>query len=952
MPSETEMDHAGLARRLAEADETERAPLLEQHASLADAALGYALKTFYLDSYLSDPAQAIGASKALTLLAQQTNNQEIVALAAWIGGMAALQLEGLPEQAVPQIEEAATLFDAVGKSEMSALTRVSKVHALAILGRYDEAIEAGLEAHELLLAEGDALTAGKVEQNLGNLYHRREQYHDSERFYRLARTHFSELGDRGLIAAANNGLANILTVQHQFQAAMALFEEGLTLSTQAGTEVIQAIIECNLGVLALSQGRYDRALDLLEKSRRHYALLEMPHDSAIAEQELADAYLELNLAPEAAATYTRVVPLFAELGMRAEQARALAYHGRALLALEQLDEAETKLAAARELYRAEGNEVGAAIVTFTEAQVHYARGDYAAAATAAAAAEGPFAEAGAVGRRLAAQWLRGEATRLLGQIAEAEALLQSVLREAEAQGVPPIVQRCYTSLGQVAATLGDGELAKSRFKQAVGILEAMRAPLPAEEFRTAFVTDKLTPYTELVRLYLAEGGPQGVVEALDYVERARSRALADMMAGALQVRPATEDPFEADLLARLDSLREELNWFYSQINRPPDSDSSRGPTMMAHLQEEVRAREESVQEITRQLQQRNPAIAEQAEPPELAPLQRLLGETTALVEYWSLDGDLLAFLVTGDSVEVVRDLGREEEAEAALTQFRFQMDAMRYGAERLRPHLGQLLERAQHYLGTLYDLLLRPIEARLGTRRLVVVPHRSLHYVPFHALYDGTSYVIERRELSYAPSATILRRCLDKPRRALHRALLLGVPDEQTPRVRDEVQALAPLFPETLALLDDEATVGALRDHAPTADLLHLACHGLFRPDNPLFSALHLADGWLTVRDVYSLDLHCELVTLSACETGVSAVAPGDELLGLARGFFSVGTPSLLVSLWTVDDAATASLMSTFYARLRAGERPAAALRHAQRTLLAEQPHPFFWSPFILLGRW
>jgi CHAT domain-containing protein len=84
----------------------------------------------------------------------------------------------------------------------------------------------------------------------------------------------------------------------------------------------------------------------------------------------------------------------------------------------------------------------------------------------------------------------------------------------------------------------------------------------------------------------------------------------------------------------------------------------------------------------------------------------------------------------------------------------------------------------------------------------------------------------------------------------------------------------------------------------------------------------------------------------------MSAVAPGNELIGLARGFFSAGAPSLLMSLWTVDDEATANLMTDFYRRLCSGESAATALRHAQLELMKEQPHPFFWSPFVLFGRW
>jgi CHAT domain-containing protein len=135
--------------------------------------------------------------------------------------------------------------------------------------------------------------------------------------------------------------------------------------------------------------------------------------------------------------------------------------------------------------------------------------------------------------------------------------------------------------------------------------------------------------------------------------------------------------------------------------------------------------------------------------------------------------------------------------------------------------------------------------------------------------------------------------------------------------------------------------------------VLHLASHGNFRLDNALFSSLQLSDGWLTVRDIYQLDLrHCDLVTLSACETGVNALAPGDEWIGLARGFFSAGAPSLLVSQWVVDDDATAKLMIDFYSHLRAGAGPAAALRSAQCKLLKEKPHPYFWAPFVILGRW
>jgi CHAT domain-containing protein len=182
--------------------------------------------------------------------------------------------------------------------------------------------------------------------------------------------------------------------------------------------------------------------------------------------------------------------------------------------------------------------------------------------------------------------------------------------------------------------------------------------------------------------------------------------------------------------------------------------------------------------------------------------------------------------------------------------------------------------------------------------------------------------------------------------------VLLGVADAQIPGVHQELDALNHAFPEVRTLLDEAATTGELRQNSSRCDVLHLACHAQFRSDNPLFSSLRLADGWFTVRDAYSLKLNCGLVTLSGCDTGMNAIAPGEELMGLARGFFSAGTPSVMLSLWTVDDEATTELMEAFYRELARTKSPAGSLRAAQRELLKQRPHPFFWSPFVVVGRW
>src|SRR5262249_2428664 len=249
---------------------------------------------------------------------------------------------------------------------------------------------------------------------------------------------------------------------------------------------------------------------------------------------------------------------------------------------------------------------------------------------------------------LRGRWLHAEAIRMLGNEHEARTLLESTLSEAGRRSAPQVAQRCHTSLGMLAEAAGDFEGAEAAFQRAIALIEELRAPLPAEEFRTAFVADKLTPYAAMVRLCLASA-PRAA-EALGYVERARARALVGMVGGALGFRPGPRDPFEAELLGRLAELQEELNWFYSQINRPPDGDAPRSAAAMEDLYAAAREREAQVLEITRQIQQRSlalPAGEQDAVPPSLPPpphaqsldiaqLHGDLGAAPALVEDISL----------------------------------------------------------------------------------------------------------------------------------------------------------------------------------------------------------------------------------------------------------------------------------------------------------------------------
>jgi CHAT domain-containing protein len=178
--------------------------------------------------------------------------------------------------------------------------------------------------------------------------------------------------------------------------------------------------------------------------------------------------------------------------------------------------------------------------------------------------------------------------------------------------------------------------------------------------------------------------------------------------------------------------------------------------------------------------------------------------------------------------------------------------------------------------------------------------------------------------------------------------------DGLLPGALAEGETVAELF-GGVNLFEAAATVASVRQHVRTAEVVHVAAHGQARPDAPLFSHLRLEDGQLTALDCLDLQLDCELVTLSACETGHAVVAAGDEPIGLTRSLLYAGARSVIQSLWRVDDDATRQLMSDMYVRLRDGAGRGEALRAAQRVFLTNtngRGHPAFWASFSLVGDW
>jgi tetratricopeptide (TPR) repeat protein len=322
-----------------------------------------------------------------------------------------------------------------------------------------------------------------------------------------------------------------------------------------------AEIEASMGNLALFRGRYADAIRLLEASRQKYEKLDMPHQTAVAELEIADIYAELNLNFEAAAVYQRLIPTLHRLKMRAEEARARGNFGRTLIATENLSGARTELRRAAELYERERNPTAAAAARLKLASLELSQGNYDGALAIANDSAAALNTTENIRLRLSAEWLRGEILSKMRRFENAEKILNDALKKSRKFELPAVTQSALNSLGVIARETGKIRRAESLFESAIDAAESARAPLPGEEFRMAFFAKSLEPYENLIQLHLASGDLE---RALLSVERARSRSLLE------SITSSKPDP----MVTGTAKSRDELNWLYGRLARAEDDAES------------------------------------------------------------------------------------------------------------------------------------------------------------------------------------------------------------------------------------------------------------------------------------------------------------------------------------------------------------------------------------------
>jgi CHAT domain-containing protein/Tfp pilus assembly protein PilF len=691
----------------------------------------------------------------------------------------------------------------------------------------------------------------------------------------------------------------------QYNQARTIYEEaGLNAEPSFKQELIEALgdlgtLQMRLGDAASAEKDFRRAIEMSEAIKH-------PRGVTVNLISLGDLQLRQRRFSDAIALYNQALSRATEVNDKAHVAVAKIQLAHAYRNLKRFDEAEQQARQARDTART------------TQARPLEAEALYSLAEALRTA---------------------GRNKDALSSFSEGDAIVRGTAN-------PELIWRFAFGRGQSLEALNRNEEALPPYQKAIQTIESVRNELREERFRAGYIEDKYQVYVTLVQLLLKLERPE---EAFVVAERLRARSYLDLLRrGPAPIRNETQRKKESTLQSRIRELQKGLE----NESAKPQPDQKRQKLEL--FSKELAAAEQEYENFLDDLSSSEPDYTAVAS---LKVLERKeisarLPNDTALVQYVVGQNNLVFFVVTADRLHAKVVSSKNADLNSRIETLR---------ALLLRNKTNEWKLPAE----SLYQILIDPLEDEgwlRGVKKLYVVPHGILHYLPFAVLHHRNGFLIDNYVIAYLPAAAALLPGGNGV--GLSRSMLAMAPSNtRLQYTQPESRAVAGYFPRQHKLLvGTQATEGSFKRLANKFDVIHLATHGYFNKSNPLLSGLVLEkdegnDGRLEVHEVMGLRLKANLVTLSACDTAMgsgyfSEVPPGDDLVGLTRAFLSTGTPTVMASLWELNDRSAVQFMSGFYEQLRFGNK-ATSLAVAQKHLRMRRgySHPYYWGAYVLVGR-
>jgi len=950
---------------------------------------------------LYDPFVSLKLAELLIFFGEVTHHLSSHALGLKAKGDALVQVSHY-QPALESLDAAGEEFLSLGDEGNWARSRISWMVASAWLGHVEEALEHATRAREVFLRNGEPYWACHIDNNTAIIYSHVGRYQDALDLYERMLEIFPTLSDQSdffiqrsiALAELNKGLnlARLGRFEQAYHSLLQAREDFIAVgetSMISNTEIHLAELDYFRGYYGSALRRYYQAQDILLQND-----VKIPILLTELKLQMASALLKLNRVHEACAMAYQGVELCRKQGSSLWTSNALREYATTLVASGRLEEAVEALNEASMLFNQGGFDHHTSAIKLQQAEIRLEMGAVAEAYNEARILKEHFEARGLVARSvrvslvmvgsLMEQAQKAERNSRKGQqdlfLQEALSLCKQVALRAHEIHLQEEVYKSQYLLGRLFALQGNIAKTRRHYGAAIAQIERILSDL-AFDLSPSFLRTAWTVYEDMIALCLEQKETE---LAFSYLERARSMSLRQYLKASKKLlEDSTEQqdiisPLELQAASamKLRLQHELVSWqkdYRDYSTLLAQIDTSVSPTVRRGIIEaELKRCEAKLSELFERLYllqstARLPLSGKKSEKPgrrsekhlDVAQLRQQLSPNQLLLAYFLYQGKLVIFALTKEQLITYEIPDGMKQLKRLVPLLHAHLQPGGWSNPQQPP--GQAI---RHMLNRLYSLLIAPVEAILPppSGYLTIVPYGSLHTLPFHALYDGSRYLVEDYQVSYLPASSLLESSAEvgvasgnRKSPASDQPLIFGYSGHgHLQRALEEAKTLASLL-EGRCYLEDEAAIARLIEEAPGSPIIHLATHGHSRMDAPNFSSVLLADGRFNAIDAFSLDLKdCELVTLSGCETGLALIGGGDEQLGLGRAFLAAGAKTLVMSLWPVEDNATNELMQLFYQNLLRGESKVEALKNAQCTLLhrsgSSYTHPYYWAAFRLVG--
>ena len=506
------------------------------------------------------------------------------------------------------------------------------------------------------------------------------------------------------------------------------------------------------------------------------------------------------------------------------------------------------------------------------------------------------------------------------------------------------------------------EAAVDQFAQSIEEIEFSRAKLNSHGFKVTFMNDKQVPYQKIIGALEKFGDSE---KAFYYTEKAKARAFVDLIAKSKYFVYLKTTKLQ-ELSSEEKHLRDKLMDLQNRLDSEQQIFKERGVNEDTKIK--LTNARNALQNFykTKAVQNEYFASVSTVDTLTMSDAMNLIPDGVSLVEYyydpshlyiWVIDNKRYHFIKKDVHSSILKNLTKEYRNLVFKSKDIRSIKITKRDEQRLIDRKKRFRKVNDKLQATLMDGVINHIK----TQKIYIVPHGILHYLPFQTLIYKSNYLIEKYQIGYIPSATALKYVLAKRKEKSANLLALGNPELDTaqmqlPFAEKEVQSLKTIYPAAQVLIGEDASESNFKKQAGVHDILHVASHGEFNSDTPLLSCLRLSagngeDGRLETREIFGLNLDAYLVTLSACNTAIGKLTKGDDVVGLTRAFIFAGTPSILGTIWSVNDESTSIFMNHFYGNLKEMDK-LKSLQQAQIAMIRSERyrHPYHWAGFQLIG--